>query len=277
MAMTRWTVPSRTGKSASSSIAPTRRSSASGRTASRQRAGSVARVSIAAFAVDRSGPDLESRRPRLGRMREAQEPQRAADHPGMRSRFLLALLAAVPAVLPAAAGAATLDANGNAHVYTYRADDGEVNDVAITRDDSGFTIVDTGASAIAIDDDGSAACAPTADGVRCDTDHDAFVKLRLEDLDDVATAHGPVGVRMDGGEGHDVLTGGEGADDLDGAEGDDRLRGGGAADVFTGGAGTDLADFADRLETVRVTPDGVADDGALGEGEIGRASCRERV
>src|SRR3954451_4306518 len=60
MAMTRITVPSRTGKSASWSIAPTSRSSASGRTASRQRAGSLARGSMTSCLVGRRGPVLEA-------------------------------------------------------------------------------------------------------------------------------------------------------------------------------------------------------------------------
>src|SRR4051794_39727403 len=59
MAMTRITVPSRTGKSASWSRAPSRRSSASGRTASRQRAGSFRRVSMTSCLVGRWAPGLE--------------------------------------------------------------------------------------------------------------------------------------------------------------------------------------------------------------------------
>ena len=90
-----------------------------------------------------------------------------------------------------------------------------------------------------------------------------------------------------GSGGIDTLEGGDGADRLDGGVDDDRLRGGpgddeerggdGAdtflqdpgdgADVLLGGPGEDTVDYRRRMDPVRVTPDGIADDGESGEGD----------
>lgn len=74
-----------------------------------------------------------------------------------------------------------------------------------------------------------------------------------------------------GGSGNDTLTGGgsgdrlEGAagdDTLNGAGGDDTLLGGAGKDALTGGEGIDTATYAERTTGVKVTLDGVANDGA---------------
>jgi Ca2+-binding RTX toxin-like protein len=102
---------------------------------------------------------------------------------------------------------------------------------------------------------------------------------------------------LDGGSGNDVITGGSGADSLDGGsgndrlrggdpftgiddadildggEGDDDLRGGGGNDELTGGPGRDLmsgeqgidtASYATASRGVRVTLDGLPNDGENG-------------
>jgi Ca2+-binding RTX toxin-like protein len=77
-------------------------------------------------------------------------------------------------------------------------------------------------------------------------------------------------VVFSGGDGNDLLQGGDGDDALDGGAGDDRLQGGGSgADTFAGGAGRDVVTFSDFFNGgggVTMTPDGVADDGANGQG-----------
>ncbi|HEX8103162.1 MAG TPA: hypothetical protein VF533_11140 [Solirubrobacteraceae bacterium] len=69
----------------------------------------------------------------------------------------------------------------------------------------------------------------------------------------------------------DVLEGGAGGDRLDGGDGDDRLNGDGyaaaAADTFNGGAGADTADYAQRSDALKLSLDGVANDGGLYEGD----------
>ena len=80
-----------------------------------------------------------------------------------------------------------------------------------------------------------------------------------------------------GGSGSDDLElGGDGADlggpvaipaMLSGGAGDDTLRGGAAADTFAGGPGEDLVTYDDRTASVSATLNGLADDGAAGEGD----------
>ena len=185
----------------------------------------------------------------------------------MRRPLIVALIGL--AALPATGQAATLTANANDHLFAFRGASGELNRVKVERTGDGFTLVDSGATAITLTASGSADCTQTAsNAVHCDATADSLVKVQLGDGDDRATADGAVGVKLSGDEGDDVLTGGDGADDLDGGTGDDTLRGNGGADDLDGGDGVDTADYGAALEAVTVTADGLAaDDGALGEGD----------
>ncbi|MBI5104670.1 MAG: hypothetical protein HZB46_06745, partial [Solirubrobacterales bacterium] len=88
---------------------------------------------------------------------------------------------------------------------------------------------------------------------------------------------GPGDDRLAGGPGNDVLEGGPGNDVLDGGLGDDDLEGipGGdpgaattaGADTYAGGGGYDVVTYEDRTEPLALSPDGVANDGAAGEGD----------
>jgi Ca2+-binding RTX toxin-like protein len=82
--------------------------------------------------------------------------------------------------------------------------------------------------------------------------------------------------RMGGGEGDDVLDAGTDDDVVVGGPGDDREQGGDGNDTFRqeaadgadrleGGPGLDRADYRTRVARVRVTLDGSADDGEVGE------------
>ncbi len=65
-----------------------------------------------------------------------------------------------------------------------------------------------------------------------------------------------------------ALNGGAGDDTLIGGPADDLLEGGPGADVLRGGAGdADQVSYADRTADLRLTEDGVADDGEAGEGD----------
>ena len=95
---------------------------------------------------------------------------------------------------------------------------------------------------------------------------------------------------LDGGAGNDRIQGASGNDVLNGGPGDDvfltnhletgnNVRNGGDGndriiasrdpgnDVYTGGAGVDLLDFSDASGGVRVSLNGVADDGPVGEAD----------
>jgi Ca2+-binding RTX toxin-like protein len=81
------------------------------------------------------------------------------------------------------------------------------------------------------------------------------------------TLEGGTGIDSVLGEGgDDSVYGGDGNDGLDGGDGNDLLNGGFGKDAIGGGAGSDVADYADALGTVHVTPlDGVRNDGRTGE------------
>jgi Ca2+-binding RTX toxin-like protein len=73
---------------------------------------------------------------------------------------------------------------------------------------------------------------------------------------------------LTGSNGRDALNGGGGDDEIDGRAGTDYLNGGPGADVLDGGNGPlDKVYYTERTEDVHVSSDGVADDGAVGEGD----------
>jgi hypothetical protein len=99
--------------------------------------------------------------------------------------------------------------------------------------------------------------------------------------DDVLDASAAAAGALRGDAGDDRLLAGRGAFDVTGGADDDELVGGPAgsrtrfladaapdgADHLLGGAGSDSADYSARTDAVRLTADGVADDGATGEGD----------
>jgi Ca2+-binding RTX toxin-like protein len=72
---------------------------------------------------------------------------------------------------------------------------------------------------------------------------------------------------ISGDEGNDTLEGGDDGDLLDGGPGDDFMHGGFGNDGITGGGGTDTVDYHDATIPVSVTPNGLADDGRVSEGD----------
>jgi RTX calcium-binding nonapeptide repeat (4 copies) len=98
---------------------------------------------------------------------------------------------------------------------------------------------------------------------------------------DVLDASAAAAGALRGDAGNDRLLAGRGAFDLTGGTGNDELAGGPAgsrtrfladpapdgADRLLGGPGADSADYSARTAAVRLTADGVADDGATGEGD----------
>ena len=72
-----------------------------------------------------------------------------------------------------------------------------------------------------------------------------------------------------GGDGDDILYNATSIPaTLDGQSGTDTLYSGGGADVLIGGSGTDTANYSYRTTALTVDPDGLADDGAAGEGDL---------
>jgi Ca2+-binding RTX toxin-like protein len=191
-----------------------------------------------------------------------------------RSLLLAALstVAALALTAPASAGVLSFDGTR----YTYDAGQGETNDLRVTYypgsgemyfDDRVQIVGDanTPASCDYVMGDQTQVTCPLVEGPVID----------LGDGDDYAT----------GGAGREEIHGGPGNDDLRGDGGDDVLEGGPGDDVFekgspatragddviVGGDGVDEAwytsDFYSGTEPVRVTLDGVANDGMTGEAD----------
>jgi Ca2+-binding RTX toxin-like protein len=137
---------------------------------------------------------------------------------------------------------------------------------------------DYGTSAAAVtvtlDDTANDGAAGEGDNVHSDVEDIIGSSFDGDDLTGSAIANSISGASgndtIRGGDGDDSLEGGFGNDNLDGGDGADFLEGGfepTGADVFTGGPGIDLASFSDHNDPVTVTLNGVANDGASGEGD----------
>ena len=224
--------------------------------------------------------------------------------PSLRAAALAAVIAL--AALPAAAQAGSVGYDLAGTTLTFTAAGGEANDLQVTRTATRVVFQELGGLAItsaepACTGSGSPelSCAIAAIPPGAVTG----VAVGLGDLGDRLTA-GPLGtltVEADGMDGADrldasdqtgyaFLLGGSGGDqllaglaesDLDGGPGDDVLTGAPAgaltsyfmgsapdgADAIHGGAGVDVAEYVARANPLRLSADGVADDGEPGEGD----------
>ena len=107
---------------------------------------------------------------------------------------------------------------------------------------------------------------------------DSIVMNCLGGDDDVWVDHAVTApATLVGGAGSDQLQGGAGPDTLDGGTGSDRLDGGRGADTLSGGADRDTCLYANRTESVRVSLNNIADDGAAGENDNVRSDVEDVV
>ncbi len=194
---------------------------------------------------------------------------------------LRALLAGVVVLLAAAPAAEAADATLTGTTLTFVAADNETNNVTVTVGGGAYTIHDGGAAITP-----AGACASSGpNDVTC-TGSVTVLSIDVRDLDDhITLGAGTVGATLTGGAGDDELLGGSGADTifggadadrldggagidtLNGDAGDDTLIGGLNADALNGGTGTDTADYSARLESLTISVDGTANDGAPGEAD----------
>ena len=201
----------------------------------------------------------------------------------------LAVLAACSISAPAQAGSVIVTDEG----LIYEASPGETNNLTITQSEGSFTVVDnwplTALGPCSSMDLFTAVCTATSN---------VAVTALLGDLDDTAVIVATDGKVVAGGAGADtisvsfetygsMLMGGNGDDTLGvkdgggilaGGNGDDTLTAGmGPRTTMVGGLGSDTFVTTDggnvgisyraRTGGVTVTPDGIADDGAAGEGD----------
>src|SRR4051794_35886111 len=186
---------------------------------------------------------------------DVRRPSRAA---GRRLRRTALAAAVATGVLAPAATASTIS---NAHdvlaasgAVTYTAGAGEINRVTVTGDGTNVQLSDAGALigapaapiAVppAVNDCGTAGTSATCPF--------GPMSLALGDMNDVVTpGAGAPPLAIDAGDGNDVL--------LDPVRSPDTS--------FNGALGTDRADYTGRTEALSISLNGIADDGASGEGD----------
>jgi hypothetical protein len=215
---------------------------------------------------------------------------------------LIGLAALAAALLPAApAAASTISSNGS--TVTYTAAPGESNSVLVTHVAYDTSCGSIGAPCLSVFDSRarmtsvSGACELVSsspiygDTAVCSVPTDVVANLgdrddAYWDWDGPSTVDGGAGndVPITGAGGDDALRGGIGSDELEGWDGDDLLDGGpgddyleGIAyveegmthgtDTYVGGGGYDTVTYEGRTEDLTLSPDGVANDGAAGEGD----------
>lgn len=128
---------------------------------------------------------------------------------------------------------------------------------------------------IAIDPDGNADDGASGERDTVRADIESFTSGSSTDV----IAGGPAAETINGGAGDDVLDGGMGDDTVDGDAGNDVLfvRVGDGADVLIGGSGTDSVSYAGRSAAVKVSLNGVADDGEANERDDVRADIENVI
>ena len=219
-------------------------------------------------------------------------------------RVSLTVLSAVSLAFSRQAHAAQVFIVDRAVVF--EADVGETNVVDIVGGPSAVTITDSGSRSSAIGMSLDPVNVVLVPGAGCSSRGPTIAVCSARRLDGMHVhagggddAVGLTGVRIKaaawGGSGNDrlvggslddLLDGGDGGDLLSGGPGDDRLRGRGGPDILDGGDGSDrlvggrgpdrfdggpldldVASYADRDESVTITLDGKANDGAQGEAD----------
>jgi RTX calcium-binding nonapeptide repeat (4 copies) len=183
-----------------------------------------------------------------------------------KGHVIAVVTAAVCLTAPAAAGAATI--TKSAGVVSYAAAPGEHNVILLSNSGGNAVVEDTVGNALTSDGTcnvaGSVAnCGPATAVVLNLGDRGDAVNLSTTPL------AASIPVRADGGAGDDVFTDQPGPDTFVGGPGNDSFSNvvpGGSSDSFAGGDGRDSASYFGSAD-VRITADGVADDGATGEGD----------
>jgi Ca2+-binding RTX toxin-like protein len=224
----------------------------------------------------------------------------------MRARLFIRLLIAAGAVALAIAGpAGASQVAYDGQTLTYSAGPGEANSVLLSPASGDINCGGVGDTCLRIDDSGAHIAVGTSGCVLLSSSSYAGdtaacplpqrVRADLGDSDDAYWDwDGPSTVdagggndnplfgaggddTIAGGPGDDVLYGDAGNDSLDGGTGDDDLEGipgdaldsphGAGSDTYTGGGGGDVVVYTNRTDDLSLSIDGIANDGAAGEGD----------
>jgi Ca2+-binding RTX toxin-like protein len=182
-------------------------------------------------------------------------------------------------VVPAVAEASVALVDAGKLIYFAGGDETNTVTITLSNPSTTWTIKDTTATINPLD----GCTAVTANEVKCTTTGVTLMEVVLGNLNDSvsitawdsflyvpANLYGQEGTdTLSGTPRSDLLDGGLGADSLTAGAGTDTLIGGLGGDTLAGGAPDvgDVADYSAHTTGVNVDPDGVADDGAAGEGD----------
>jgi Ca2+-binding RTX toxin-like protein len=210
----------------------------------------------------------------------------------VRFQTLLAGGAALASTLlaePALGATVGVSSSINEPAIAYKAVVGEINDVSVVEGPGGvFTFTDLSTS---VTPETTECVSISSNVVRCELAEPVPVQVFTKDGADSVSVDvvGSLSAFVAGGSGNDTLrgggtmegglgddrlvgqsgkqylVGGEGADSLEGGPGEDTLIGGAGTDVMAGGPGKDYVSYLDHRGRVRISLDGRANDGALGE------------
>src|SRR3954452_23878806 len=183
-----------------------------------------------------------------------------------RRLVLAALAAAFVLATPSASHAATL--NGSNGVVTYVAAGGVVNNLTLSSGTSNLLVTrNAGRDTDPITATGDCSSAGGANYTCAPVTRVAIDLGDGADVLDGSQVSSSIALAVVGGDGADTINGGDGNDALSGGDGDDTLNGGAGADSVSGGDGIDRAFVTTDGAAVSVSLDGVANDGAPGEGD----------
>lgn len=197
--------------------------------------------------------------------------------PSRARRTALLTAAALLASAPSAFAGGTVPSTTG--TLTFTANAGESNSLLVSHSGTSLVITDNGGAVFGATDALPCARSNGNRTITCDTTLTTGVVLNLGDLDDTVSFGSVTGAppfTVNGDAGQDLINGSSAADTLNGGADDDDLRGGAGNDVLAGGSGADILNGGADLDTVTyatsavantVTLDGVADDGAAGEGD----------
>jgi Ca2+-binding RTX toxin-like protein len=196
----------------------------------------------------------------------------------LANRALLGAIASLTVLggasaLPGAAEAATVVSSANQEL-SVRAATGRLNAIRVSGSAGVYTVTDSGDTV-----QPGASCAQVdPHTARCTDATLTRLRVSASDLADTIANAAPLWSMLNGDDGNDTIGaepaatrndmyGGAGNDTVNGGPGFDNLDGGTGADDLNGGGGDDAAVYNTRTSGVTVSIDGVANDGAPGEGD----------
>jgi Ca2+-binding RTX toxin-like protein len=175
-------------------------------------------------------------------------------------RTLITTLVAIGCLGAAQAAVASTLVIQSGSTLQFSAGAAETNSVTVSRGATLYTVTDPGSTITPT----GPCLTVNANTATCPVTGVTAVSLNLGDLNDqaaIAASVKLVQVSISGGAGNDTINGGPGNDRIESGAAPD------GTDIYNGGPGIDTVDNSTRTAALRLTADGVADDGEAGEND----------